>query len=91
MVNNQSMMMQQMTMFAASSLKQAEEKKKLKCMFSKTPEEDERLFDFLAADGWHDHKPRMPSFMRRLAKDKDVAVAWNAVRKRTIDWPGLIS
>jgi hypothetical protein len=80
-----------MTMFAASSLKQAEEKNKLKSMFSKMPEEDEKLFSLLAADSWHDHKPRMSSFMWRLVKDKDVTVAWNAVRKRTVDWPGLIS
>jgi hypothetical protein len=88
---NQSMMMQQMTMFAASSLKQAEEKNKSKSMFSKTPEDDEKLFDLLAAGGWRDTKPSMSSFMRRLAKDKDVSVAWSSVRKRTVDWPGLIS
>jgi hypothetical protein len=92
LINNQSMMMQQMTMFAGATLRQAKKSDKAKSMFSKMAEEDERLFDLLAAEDWDDDYPHRSSFMlMRIVKDKDVSVAWQSIRKATVDWPGFIS
>jgi hypothetical protein len=91
LINNQSMMMQQMTKFAGATLRQAEKSDKAKSMFSKMAEEDERLFDLLGAEDWDDDYPQMSSFMRRIVKDKDGSVAWQSIRKATVNWPGFIS
>lgn len=91
LMNNQNMMMQQMTMFAGATLRQAKKSDKAKSMFSKMAEDDERLFDLLAAEDWDDDYPQMSSFMMRIVKDKDVSVAWQSIRKATVDWPGFIS
>jgi hypothetical protein len=48
LINNQSMMMQQMTMFTRATLRQAEKLDKTKSMFSKMSEDDEILFDLPA-------------------------------------------
>jgi hypothetical protein len=57
LINNPNMMIQQMTMFAGATLRQAEKSDNAKSMFSKMSEDDEKLFDLLAEEDWEDDYP----------------------------------
>jgi hypothetical protein len=91
MIQNQSLMMQNMTMMAAATIKQQEREDRKKSMMSKLITQDEILFELLTAESWHDDGKGKSEYTQRIMADKDITVAWRMIERTTMSWPGLIS
>jgi hypothetical protein len=91
MIQNQSLMMQNMTMMAAATIKQQEREDRKKLMMSKLITQDEILFELLTAESWYDDGKGKLEYTQRIMADKDITVAWRMIERTTMSWPGLIS
>jgi hypothetical protein len=91
MIQSQSLMMQNMSMMASSTMNHQQKEDKRKSMMSKIIREDEHLFTLLAAESWDESHPRICTFTRDLMADKDVHVAWAQIKRKIMEWPGLVS
>jgi hypothetical protein len=91
MIQSQSLMMQNMSMMASSTMDHQQKEDNRKSMMSKIIREDEHLFTLLAAESRDEDHPRMCTFTRDLMADKDVHLAWAEIKRRIMEWPGLVS
>jgi hypothetical protein len=91
MIQNQSLMMQNMTMMAAATIKQQEQEDRKKSMMSKLITQDEILFELLTAESWHDDGKGKSEYTQRIMADKEIMVAWSMIAQTTMPWPGLVS
>jgi hypothetical protein len=91
MIQNQSLMMHNMTMMATATIKQQEKEDRKKLMMSKLITQDENLFELLTAESWYDDVQGKSEFTTRVMADKDITVAWRMIERTTMSWPGLIS
>jgi hypothetical protein len=91
MIQSQSLMMQNMSMMASSTMNHQQKEDKRKSMMSKIIREDEQLFTLLAAESSDESHPRICTFTRDLMADKDVHVAWAQIKRKIMEWPGLVS
>ena len=78
-------------MMAAASIRQHERDDRKKSMMSKLIIQDERLFELLTAESWHDDGKGKSEYTERIMADKDITVAWRMIERTTMSWPGLIS
>jgi hypothetical protein len=90
MIQNQSLMMQNMTMMAAATIKQQEREDRKKLMMSKLITQGEIIFEILTAESWHDDGKGKSEYTQRIMADKDITVAWRMIQRTTMSWPGLL-
>jgi hypothetical protein len=80
-----------MSMMASSTMNHQQKEDKRKSMMLKIIREDEQLFTLLGAESWDEDHPRMCTFTWDLMADKDVHVAWAQIKRKIMEWTGLVS
>jgi hypothetical protein len=91
MLQNQSLMMQNMTMLASATIKHQDREDRKRFMMSKLITQDEKLFELLTANSWDDRVQGKSEYTTRVMTDKDITVTWRMIERTTMNWPGLIS
>jgi hypothetical protein len=91
MLQNQQLMMQNISMLSSSSTNLRTREEDRKSMISKIIREDGLLFTLFSAESWREDHPRLSSFTKELMANKDIQVALAQIKRKAMEWPGLIS